>query len=215
MLYFCCMKIEIWSDIMCPFCYIGKRHLEQALTHFPELAVNIEWKSFQLDPSISSQPGKDVYSYLAERKGMSVSDSKQMHQQVADRAKEVGLDYHFDKAVIANSFNAHRLIQLAKTKGCGDKMEEVFFKAYFTDGADLADVDQLMQLGIKAGLNPLDIKETIENEDFTTAIQQDIVEAQQIGVSGVPFFVFDRKYAISGAQPIDVFINTIRQLIAS
>lgn len=215
MLYFCCMKIEIWSDIMCPFCYIGKRHLEQALTHFPELAVNIEWKSFQLDPSISSQPGKDVYSYLAERKGMSVSDSKQMHQQVADRAKEVGLDYHFDKAVIANSLNAHRLIQLAKTKGFGDKMEEVFFKAYFTDGADLADVDQLMQLGIKAGLNPLDIKETIENEDFTTAIQQDIVEAQQIGVSGVPFFVFDRKYAISGAQPIDVFINTIRQLIAS
>ncbi|MCC6702404.1 MAG: DsbA family oxidoreductase [Fluviicola sp.] len=209
------MKIEIWSDIMCPFCYIGKRHLEQALTHFPELEVNIEWKSFQLDPSISSQPGKDVYSYLAERKGMSVSDSKQMHQQVANRAKEVGLDYHFDKAVIANSFNAHRLIQLAKTKGCGDSMEEVFFKAYFTDGADLADIDQLMQLGIKAGLNPLDIKETIDNEGFTTAIQQDIVEAQQIGVSGVPFFVFDRKYAISGAQPIDVFINTIRQLIAS
>lgn len=206
------MKIEIWSDIMCPFCYIGKRHLEAALQQFPDANVEIEWKSFQLDPSITPQPDKDVYTYLAERKGMSVEASKEMHQQVTDRAKAVGLDYQFDKTVIANSFKAHQLIQLAKTKGLGDEIEEVFFKAYFTDGINLDDQDQLMQLGIQVGLNPLDIKETIENETFSTAIQQDIFEAQQIGVRGVPFFVFDRKYAISGAQPIDVFLKTISQL---
>lgn len=206
------MKVEIWSDIMCPFCYIGKRHLEQAMKHFPEFEITIEWKSFQLDPSITSQPGKDVYTYLAERKGMSVVESKQMHQQVANRAKEVGLEYRFDKAVIANSLKAHRLIQLAKTKGLGDTMEEVFFYAYFTEGADLENVDQLMQLGVKAGLNPIDIKETLENNLFSSQIESDIQEAQQIGVRGVPFFVFDRKYAISGAQPIDVFISTISEI---
>ena len=131
------MKIEVWSDIMCPFCYIGKRHLEAALSAFPNEQFEIEWKSFQLDPSIVPQPDKNVYEYLAERKGMSVEESEQMHAGVVARAAEVGLDYHFEKAVISNSFTAHRLIQLAKTKGLGDAMEETFFKAYFTEGRDL------------------------------------------------------------------------------
>jgi len=207
------MKIEIWSDIMCPFCYIGKRHLEQALAEFPDLSVQIEWKSFQLDPSITPQPGKDVYSYLAERKGMSLNESTSMHKTVAERAATVGLRYDFDKAIIANSLRAHQLIQLAKTKGSGDLMEEVFFSAYFCEGEDLNDDNTLMRLGIKAGLNPLDIKETLAENSFSTAINNDIYEAQQIGVRGVPFFVFDRKYAISGAQPVAAFIETIQALV--
>jgi predicted DsbA family dithiol-disulfide isomerase len=207
------MKIEIWSDIMCPFCYIGKRHLEQALAEFPDLAVQIEWKSFQLDPSITPQPGKDVYSYLAERKGMSLNESTSMHKTVAERAAAVGLRYDFDKAIIANSLRAHQLIQFAKTKGSGDLMEEVFFSAYFCEGEDLNDDNTLMRLGIKAGLNQLDISETLAENSFSAAINNDIYEAQQIGVRGVPFFVFDRKYAISGAQPVAAFIETIQALV--
>lgn len=206
------MKIEIWSDIMCPFCYIGKRHLETALSQFPDQHFEIEWKSFQLDPTIVPQPGKNVYEYLAERKGMSVEESKQMHTGVVARAAEVGLDYQFEKAVISNSFDAHRLIQLAKTKGFGDAIEETFFKAYFTEGRDLNDKDTLMELCVGIGLNALDIKEVLEDETrFANAVRNDISEAQQIGVRGVPFFVFDRKYAISGAQPIEYFLQTIQK----
>lgn len=207
------MKIEIWSDIMCPFCYIGKRHLEQALAKFPDLAVQIEWKSFQLDPSIIPEPSKSVYMYLAERKGMSLNESKSMHKNVADSAEAVGLHYDFDKAIIANSLRAHQLIQLAKTKGLGDLMEEVFFSAYFCEGEDLNNDDTLMRLGVKAGLNPLDIQETLSGNKYSTTINNDINEAQQIGVRGVPFFVFDRKYAISGAQPVAAFIETIQALV--
>lgn len=210
------MKIEIWSDIMCPFCYIGKRHLETALKAFPDEQVEIEWKSFQLDPGIVPQPDKNVYEYLAERKGMSVEDSKQMHAGVVARAAAVGLDYHFEKAVISNSFTAHRLIQLAKTKGFGDVMEETFFKAYFTDGRDLNDNATLMELSVVAGLNALDVKDVLENEElFAQAVNSDIGEAQQIGVRGVPFFVFDRKYAISGAQPVEHFEETIKTVLNS
>jgi protein disulfide-isomerase len=208
------MKIEIWSDIMCPFCYIGKRHLETALSQFPDQHFEIEWKSFQLDPTIVPQPGKNVYEYLAERKGMSVEESKQMHAGVVARAAEVGLDYHFDKAVISNSFDAHRLIQLAKTKGLGDAIEETFFKAYFTEGRDLNDKDTLMELCVGIGLNALDVKEVLEDKNqFANAVRSDISEAQQIGVRGVPFFVFDRKYAISGAQPIEHFEQTIQEVL--
>jgi predicted DsbA family dithiol-disulfide isomerase len=210
------MKIEIWSDIMCPFCYIGKRHLEAAMNAFPNEQFEIEWKSFQLDPSIVPQPNKNVYEYLAERKGMSVEESKQMHAGVVARAAEVGLDYHFEKAVISNSFQAHRLIQLAKTKGLGDIMEETFFKAYFTDGRDLNDASTLTELCVGAGLNALDVKAVLEEEDlFANSVKSDISEAQQIGVRGVPFFVFDRKYAVSGAQPIEHFEETIQTVLTS
>lgn len=208
------MKIEIWSDMMCPFCYIGKRHLEQALTAFPNEQFQIEWKSFQLDPNMVSQPDKNVYEYLAERKGMSVQESIEMHQVVVAKAAEVGLDYQFDKTIIANSRIAHRLIQLAKTKGLGDEMEEVFFKAYFTDGKDLNDPSTLLLLTTQIGLNALDVKEVLEDSTkYESAVQQDILEAQQIGVRGVPFFVFDRKYAVSGAQPIEHFEETIRTVL--
>ncbi|TCN53190.1 DsbA family oxidoreductase [Flavobacterium circumlabens] len=208
------MKIEIWSDIMCPFCYIGKRQLETALAEFPNDEFEIEWRSFQLDPTISPQPDKDVYTYLAERKGMSVEQSVEMHKGVAERAKSVGLDYHFDKAIIANSFTAHRIIQLAKTKNLGDEMEEVFFKAYFTEGKDLNDGPTLLELAEKAGLDKNETLKVIENEKlFLSEVHTDIIEGQQIGVQGVPFFVFDRKYAVSGAQPVETFVQTIKELL--
>jgi len=204
------MKIEIWSDIMCPFCYIGKRQLETALQQFPDNDFEIEWKSFQLDPTITPEPEKDVYTYLAERKGMTVEQSKEMHKGVAERAKSVGLEYNFDKAVISNSLEAHRIIQLAKTKKLGDEIEEIFFNAYFTEGRDLNDGPTLIELAEKAGLDKKDVLEVLKSDNlYLKEVEHDIEEAQQIGVQGVPFFVFDRKYAVSGAQPVEAFVQTI------
>jgi len=207
------MKIEIWSDIMCPFCYIGKRQLEKALGEFPNDEFEIEWKSFQLDPSITPQDGKDVYTFLAEHKGISLEQSKDMHKGVVERAKSVGLDYHFDKAIISNSLKSHRIIQLAKTKKAGNQMEEIFFKAYFTEGRDLNDASTLIELGIQAGLDADEIQKVVENEEiYLNNVKSDISEAKEIGVQGVPFFVFDRKYAISGAQSLETFVQTITEV---
>lgn len=207
------MKVEVWSDIMCPFCYIGKRNYEAAMKEFEESEdVEIEWKSFQLDPGIVQSENKEnVYQYLADRKGISYEDSVAMHENVVQTASRAGLDYNFDKAIVANSFNAHRLIQKAKTKGLGDEAEERFFRAYFTDGKDYGDENVLMELGKEIGLNEAEIKEALENDDYAYMVKQDIQEAERIGVRGVPFFVFDRKYAVSGAQPVDVFLETLQK----
>jgi predicted DsbA family dithiol-disulfide isomerase len=206
------MKIEIWSDIMCPFCYIGKRRLEAALAQFPEKEqIEIEWRSFQLDPDMQRQPGKDLYQYLAERKGMSREQSVQMHEQVTQMAKDAGLDYHFDKAVIANSFDAHRLIQFAKTKGLGDAAEERIFHAYFTEGLDVGDLAVLTTLAEEIGLETADVTAVLNSNAFADAVDADVRESQRIGVRGVPFFVLDRKYGISGAQPAEAFKQAIEQ----
>lgn len=202
------MKIEIWSDVMCPFCYIGKRRLEEALA-VSGMTAEIEWKSFQLDPDMESQPGKNVYQYLAERKGISVLESEAMHGNVVQMAKQAGLDYHFEKAVVANSFDAHRLLQFAKTKGLGNEAEERIFSAYFTEGVDVADKQELARLAAEIGLDAAEAKQVLESNDFSVEVRSDIAEAAQIGVRGVPFFVFNRKYAVSGAQPVDAFIQTM------
>ncbi|MFM1836807.1 MAG: hypothetical protein RJA04_1495 [Bacteroidota bacterium] len=210
------MKIEIWSDIMCPFCYIGKRHLEKALETFSARdQVEIEWKSYQLDPTIpmSFEKPVGVYEYLADRKGWSLEQSEQMHDRVVEMAATVGLEYNFDRAVVANSLYAHRVIQLAKQKGLDDVIEEIFFRAYFTDGRDLASVETLVELGEEAGLEASEIRAAIASEELAYRVSQDIQEGVNLGVRGVPFFVFDRKYGISGAEPIQVFIDTLNQTI--
>lgn len=204
------MKIEIWSDILCPFCYIGKRHLEQALSNYPGEHFDIEWKSFQLDPTSVPTPNKSVYDYLAEKKGMTIHESKMMHDQVAQRAKEAGLSYHFEKTIVANSLNAHRLLQFAKEAGKSNELEEAFFQAYFTDGLDLNDHDTLHRLCVQVGMDSDKVKQVLQDSKlFSLEVQSDIREAQQIGVRGVPFFVFDRKYAVSGAQPVNYFKDVI------
>ncbi|MEY3237632.1 MAG: dithiol-disulfide isomerase [Bacteroidota bacterium] len=209
------MKIEIWSDIMCPFCYIGKRHFEKALSEM-NLAdtAEIEWKSFQLDPTIPKILEKvNVYQYLADAKGISFAESKQMHDNVVQSAKNVGLIYKYDNAVVANSFDAHRMIQYAKTKELGNQIEEALFKAYFTEGKNIGDINDLLTIGVSVGINKSDLQIVLESEQFTLEVNNDISEAQKNGVRGVPFFVFDRKYAISGAQPISVFIETLEKVL--
>lgn len=207
------MKVEVWSDIMCPFCYIGKRNYEAGLKQFAD-SKNIEiiWKSFQLDPTIPQEAvSENVYQYLADRKGMSYEQSVQMHESVVATAKRAGLDYNFDKAVIANSFNAHRMIQLAKTKGLGDAAEERLFYAYFTEGKNFGSTDVLIELGKDIGLTEAEVKTALTDDSYAYKVKQDIQEAQQLGVRGVPFFVFDRKYAVSGAQPPQAFLETLER----
>jgi protein disulfide-isomerase len=208
------MKVEVWSDVMCPFCYIGKRNYEAALQQFAgKDDIEIVWKSFQLNPDIPQPMLKrtSVYEYLAEIKGMSYEQSVQMHERVVRMAKDAGLDYNFDIAVVGNSFSAHRLIQMAKTKGLGDAAEERLFKAYFTEGKDFADEAVLTELGKNIGLSEADIQEAFTNDAYAYYVKQDIQEAQSIGVTGVPFFVFNRKYAVSGAQPPEMFLSALQQ----
>jgi len=211
------MKIKIWSDIMCPFCYIGKRNFENALAQFSHAdELEIEWKSFQLDPTIPKMKQRvDVYEYLAKSKGFSIEDSKAMHENVVRMAKNVGLEYNFDRAVIANSFDAHRLIQFAKTKGLGNEIEEALFAAYFTIGLDMSDLDTLSQIGISIGLSPLELQTFLQSEDFSTEVHNDILEAQKFGVRGVPYFVLDNRFAISGAQPSAVFSEALEKAFNS
>lgn len=206
------MKVEIWSDIMCPFCYIGKRKFEAALEKFPEKdKIEVEWKSFQLNPDLKSMPGTDVYDYLAQHKGISREQSVQMHQQVTQTASQVGLTYNFDKAVIANSFDAHRLIQLAKANKLGDAAEEKLFIAYFTEGKDVANHDVLVEIGTAIGLDRTLVTNMLASDDFAGAVNLDVHEAEQLGARGVPFFVLDRKYGVSGAQPSEAFTQALTQ----
>lgn len=204
------MKVEIWSDVMCPFCYIGKRRLEEALGQFNNAeAVQVEWRSFLLDADLKTDGQTNSHQYLAERKGISLEQSKKMHQNVVDLAKEVGLTYNFDKAVVANSFDARRLSQLAKQHGLDDAAEEALFKAYFTEGKDIADLEVLTEIGKQIGLDAAKVTEVLATDAYTQEVLADIDQAQTIGVRGVPFFVFNRKYAVSGAQPAEQFLQVL------
>jgi predicted DsbA family dithiol-disulfide isomerase len=208
------MKVEVWSDIMCPFCYIGKRNYESALRGFEGRDnIEIEWRSFQLDPTIPARSAikKNVYQYLADKKGISYEQSAKMHERVIQMAKEAGLDYRFDKAIVANSFDAHRMIQLAKEKGLGDAVEERLFRAYFTEGKDFGNHETLISIGKEIGLKEEEIKDALVSDVYAEKVEQDIQEAAEIGVQGVPFFVFDRKYAVSGAQAPEHFLQALNQ----
>ncbi|MDI1355542.1 MAG: DsbA family oxidoreductase [bacterium] len=204
------MKVEIWSDVMCPFCYIGKRKFEAALEEFDGAdKVEVEWKSFQLNPALQTDPSKNTLQHLAESKGWSMAQTRETIQHVLQMAEGVGLHYDFDKAVVANSFDAHRLIQFAKKRNKGDAAEERLFKAYFTEGKNTADHKVLLQLGEEIGLKHEEISAMLKSNDFAEEVHKDITEAQAVGVRGVPFFVIDRKFAVSGAQDSKVFLNAL------
>jgi predicted DsbA family dithiol-disulfide isomerase len=206
------LKIQIWSDVMCPFCYIAKRKLEEALSQFENKeAVVIEWKSFQLDPTSNPNPGDNTIDHLAKKYNRDRDWSVAMHDSVTQQAKEVGLDYHFENLVLANSLNAHRLSHLAKRHNLGEAFEELLFKAHFTQGKDVNDLSTLTNLALEVGLAKEEIENVLKSDTYTKEVIQDQEEAQAIGVTGVPFFVFDNKYAVSGAQHPDTFLNTLKK----
>lgn len=204
------MKVEIWSDIMCPFCYIGKRNFETALGQFAgKNHIEIIWKSFQLDPTLPEVADQSQEDYLVKRKGMSIEKVTELLANVTQTAKQTGLEYNFDKIVMVNSLNAHKLMQFSKTKGLGNQSKERLFKAFFTEGKNIADIATLIQLGMEIGLAEGKLKAAFTNDNYAYMVRQDIEEAQSLGVRGVPFFVFDRKYAVSGAQPPQAFLETL------
>jgi protein disulfide-isomerase len=208
------MKIEIWSDIMCPFCYIGKRHLEAALEVFPGREnIEIVWKSFQLNPNLpeKADSSQSSYEYIAQSKGISLEQSISMHEGAVNMAINAGLNFDFDKALITNSMKAHRVLQIAKSRGLGNKMKETLLNAYFVEGKDLSNNQVLISLGKEVGLTEEAINESLTNSQYLNQVNRDIQESQQLNVQGVPFFVFDRKYGISGAQPVGNFVQTIEK----
>lgn len=206
------MKVEIWSDVMCPFCYIGKRRFEHALAEFENKdTVEIEWKSFQLNPLLKTDLSISVNDYLAETKGWHPEYARQLNEQVTEMAAQVGLTYNMDHAVVANSFNAHRFTHLTKQYGLGIEAEEVLFKAYFTNGQNIDDIDTLAVLGESIGLDPALVKQTLSGKEFTNNVYEDLREAEELGIRAVPFFVINRKYAVSGAQPEAVFLDAMQK----
>lgn len=205
------MKVEIWSDVMCPFCYIGKRKFENALTEFKHDKIEIEWKSFQLMPNLKTRPDRNLDKFLSEEKGISLEQAASMNTQVTQMAKTVGLNFDFDKAIPANTFKAHLFLHFAKAQRKQNEAEEILFKAYFTKGKNIDEISVLLELGKELGLNTEELKTDLESEQYAEAVRFDIYEAQQIGVRGVPFFVLDRKYAVSGAQESSTFLEILEK----
>jgi predicted DsbA family dithiol-disulfide isomerase len=204
------MKVEIWSDVMCPFCYIGKRRFENALAQFENKdEVEIVWRSFQLNPTLQTDPSKNTIEHLAESKGWDMDYTRKTTDYVANMAKELGLNYDFEKAIVANSFKAHRLLHLAKQNQVQNECEEKLFEAYFIHGKNIDDNDVLLELGLSLGIDLDSILDMLSSDAFASDVESDIYQAQQIGVQGVPFFVFDNKYAISGAQQSETFLAAL------
>ncbi len=206
------LKVQIWSDVMCPFCYIGKRRIEGALANFKHKdSVEIEWKSFQLDVSFKASADDNMVEHLANKYGKDAVWAQGMLDNMTQNAKNSGLDFHFEKAILANSHNAHRLLHLAKKYNLGNELKEQLLKAYLTDGKDVNNLETLSTLGKQVGLEKEIVKEVLHSDAYSDAVKKDIAMAQQIGVQGVPFFVLDNKYAISGAQPEEVFLNALEK----
>jgi predicted DsbA family dithiol-disulfide isomerase len=199
------MKIEIWSDIVCPFCYIGKRHLELALKSTGK-EVEIEWKSFQLDPSVQPEDaGASVVEHLAAKKGMSIEQVNGMMSHVESMANNAGLDMKLRTSFVMNTFHAHRVLHFAKSVGKGSELKEAFLKAHFTDNVNLNEESNLIRVAVSVGLNEEDVLRVLHSNEFEEAVNEDAYTAQQFGARGVPFFVFNRESAVSGAQPVEVF----------
>jgi predicted DsbA family dithiol-disulfide isomerase len=204
------MKVDIWSDIRCPFCYIGKRKFEMALERFPQKdKVTVTWHSFELDPGVKTQPEVNVLDYLAKIKGITREEAAHLHDHVTEVAHDVGLTFRFDRSVLANSFNGHRLIQLAKVRGVANETEEALFRAHFTDGKNIDDPEILVAIGAEAGIPRTEIEGLFSSDNYAKEVRDDQAQARAIGIRGVPFFIFNNKYAVSGAQSPDFFLQTL------
>jgi predicted DsbA family dithiol-disulfide isomerase len=208
------MKIEVWSDYVCPFCYIGKRRLEVALDQFPHRdQVEVEFKSFELDPNSPKNIGQNIHEVLAKKYGMSVEKAKEANKGVGQQAATVGLKFNFDEMKPTNTLDAHRLAKFAKTQGKEAAVSEMLLHAYFTESKHIGDIETLADLAEVAGLNRQEVLQVLnDKEAYATDVRQDESLAQQYGVRGVPYFVINQKYAISGAQPTETFMGALQKV---
>ena len=204
------MKVNIWSDIRCPFCYVGKKKFEKALAQFPHAEeIEVTWHSFQLDPNLVTQPDTNPYDYFSKAKGIPVIQAKAMHEHAKKAGKEVGIDFNFDESKVANSFRGHLLIQLAKKKNLANEMEEALFEAQFISGKNIDDEAVLLETGTSVGLSEEEIKNALASDEMAHAVAQDGLMARQLGINAVPFFVFNDKYGVSGAQQPEHFLEVL------
>ncbi|MCU1484262.1 MAG: DsbA family oxidoreductase [Actinomycetia bacterium] len=208
------MQVEIWSDVVCPWCYIGKRRFEEALRRFDGRDdVEVTWRSFELDPD-APPVGIDVLEHLADKYGVSKGEAQAMQHRVTQAAAGEGLEYHLDRTQRGNSFNAHRLLHLAKEHGRQAELEERLFRGYFTDGEAIGDTAVLRRLAVEAGLPEADVEDVLDSDRYADAVRDDERTAQQLGARGVPFFVVDRTYGASGAQDPDLLVSLLEQAAA-
>lgn len=210
------IALEVWSDVACPFCYIGKRNLEAALERFPHRDdVSVVWRSFQLDPSAPVEPAGDMYDMLAAKYGGTRDEARARTASVVAMAADAGLTYDMDAARPSNTFDAHRLIHLAASLDRQDAMNERLLAAYFTEGAVLSDHATLRRLALEVGLPAERVDAVLAGDEFADAVGRESAEAQQLGLGGVPSFVFDRRGAVTGAQPPEVLLAALEQLHAA
>ncbi len=207
------MKVEIWSDVVCPWCYVGKRNLEAALAEFPHAdEVTVEWRSFELDASTPQQMDLSMDEVLQRKYGMSPDEATAANRQMTELAAKVGLEYHLDNVQIGNTFDAHRLIHLADTQGLGGAMKERLLAAYFTEGRSVSDPAELADLGVEVGLDRTRVDAVMAGDEFGAEVRADEAQAVELGCTGVPFFVVDGKFGIPGAQPPDVLLRLLNRV---
>jgi predicted DsbA family dithiol-disulfide isomerase len=206
------MQVEIWSDVVCPWCYIGKRRFEAALAEFPHRDdVQVVWRSFELDPGAPAEREGDYATRLSRKYGVPVDQAQLMIDRMVDNGAGDGLDFRFDRSRAGNTFDAHRLLHLAAERGVQDAVKERFFRATFTEGEPIGDRATLVRLAADAGLDAEEAAEALAAGAYADEVRADEREAGRLGVSGVPFFVFDGRYGVSGAQSSDVLLDVLER----
>jgi predicted DsbA family dithiol-disulfide isomerase len=206
------MRVEVWSDVVCPWCYLGKRHLEEALARFRHGdQVSVEWRSFELNPASPARVGLTMSQILQRKYGMSEDQAETANRRMTELAAGVGLEYHLDRVQAGNTFDAHRLIHLAATHGLGDAMKERLLAAYFAEGQPVGDHSVLTKLAVDVGLDPTEVDSMLVGDDFAAVVRDDESRAASMGVRGVPFFVIDEAIGVSGAQPVNVLLEALER----
>lgn len=207
------MKVEVWTDIMCPYCYIGKIHYEKALRQFDHAnEIELEWKAFQLNPDLPDRgKGYPVKDYLVHTAGYPEENVNKMFEAVELLATEAGVKSNLPNSVAANSRDAHRLIKLAATKGVDSVVLTALGKAYFEESKDYSDIELLVEIGENAGLKEDEIRAMLDSDDYLYEIKQDVQEAANLGFDTVPTFLIDRRQAIIGSEPVDLFVKVLNK----
>ncbi len=206
------MDVEIWSDIACPWCYVGKRRFERALAQFEHAdEVSVTWRAFELDPEAPAETTGDPAGRLAEKYGMSLEQARTMEANMTATAAGEGLDYHLDIRRSANSFDGHRLVKLAQESGLGDAMKERLMAAHFSEGQLVSDPATLITLATEVGLGAEATRAMLASDRFSAAVREDELAARQFGISGVPTFIVDRQIGVSGAQSPEVLLELLQQ----
>ena len=203
------IKIEVWSDVSCPFCWLGKTRLDQAIAS-TGVRAEVVMRSFQLNPELKTDPSVSLYDYLHHAKGYPLDQVRQINIRLSDSGREAGLEFNFEKVVVANTWRAQALIKYANSAGVGTEVTASLFRAYFSHGKNVDDLEVLKNIAEHHGLDGVDFLKALDELRFNADIMTDLSEAASLKVRGVPFFVFNRKFAVSGAQELSVFEQALR-----